>query len=97
MISSHLDGTPYSSVQRPPVIKQPSIVVSLYRNIRGVSGSFTGLPLHPPLTAAVPGIFHILAGMEQRASRKSPIYIANMRCVAAEIGNLEQPVILMNS
>ena len=52
------------SVQRPTIIKKPSIIIALLGGIFAVANSAAGFTFYPSLAVAVFGILDVLAGME---------------------------------
>jgi len=66
------------SIQRPPVIKEPPIIIALSWGIFAVSNFTAGLTFYPSLAVTVFGILDVLAGMEKRIAIKAPIDISSM-------------------
>lgn len=68
-----------ASVQCPPVIKEPPIIIAFSWSTFTVANSTAGLTFYPSLAVTVFGILDVLAGMEKRITIKAPIDISRMR------------------
>lgn len=69
-------------VQRPPVVKEAPIVVSLTRNIHAISKAPAGFSLNPSLAVAVLRILDVLARVEQCFTIEAVVDISCMRNIA---------------
>lgn len=70
------------SVQRPPVVKKPSVIIALKRHVLVFPCSVACCPLHPFLAIAVLRILDVFPGGLHFAIHQIPINISRMRNIA---------------
>ena len=87
----------FSLIQRPPIVKNLAVAVSLLRKVWVSSNFFTTHPLEPLLALAVLGIFDVLACVQKRPALKAPIHIASMGTIARVLDDRQQAVRLLQA
>ena len=82
----------FSLIQRPTIVKNLAVAVSLLRKVWVSSNFFTTHPLEPLLALAVLGIFDVLACVQKGSALKAPVHIAPVGTVACALDDRQQPV-----
>ena len=95
-VTGQIDHSNLRSVKRPPVIKDPTVAVSLAGKIHVSAHPCVGCLLAQTLPVAVLGIFDVGASRHMLSIHIRPAYIAGMRHIAAghnAVQSLELPFI----
>lgn len=82
----------FSLIQRPPIVKNLAVAVSLWGKVWVGPNLFVAHPLEPLLALAVLGIFDVLACVQKGSALKAPVHIAPVGTVACALGDCQQPV-----
>ena len=70
-------------IQRPPIIEESTVMITLNRHAFVMPHSLAGLPFYPALAVAVLGVLYVLAGRNRVLAFKRPVNISSMRDIAA--------------
>ena len=77
----------FSLIQRPPIVKNLAVAVSLWGKVWVGSNFFTTHPLEPLLALAVLGIFDVLACVQEGLSLKAPVHISPVGRITGKPGD----------